>query len=58
MAILVLTVMGDDRPGLVDALSGAIAEHGGNWERSSMARLARKFAGVLTANAVAKPVGA
>jgi len=58
MAILVLTVMGDDRPGLVDALSGAIAEHGGNWERSSMARLARKFAGVLTVNVAEQQVDA
>jgi glycine cleavage system regulatory protein len=47
MATLVLTIMGDDRPGLVDALSGAIAAHGGNWEQSRMAHLARKFAGIL-----------
>jgi glycine cleavage system regulatory protein len=50
MTILVLTVVGNDRPGLVDALSGAIAEHGGNWEQSSMAHLANKFAGILTVN--------
>ncbi len=47
MATLVLTIMGDDRPGLVDALSGAIADHGGNWEQSRMAHLAEKFAGIL-----------
>ena len=47
MALLVLTVIGDDRPGLVDALSGVIAEHGGNWEQSRMSHLAKKFAGVL-----------
>ncbi len=47
MASLVLTVIGDDRPGLVDALSAAIAEHGGNWEESRMAELAGKFAGIL-----------
>ena len=47
MATLVLTVVGDDRPGLVDALAGAIAAHGGNWEQSRMAHLAQKFAGVL-----------
>lgn len=47
MAILVLTVMGDDRPGLVDTLAGVVAEHGGNWEQSRMAHLARKFAGIL-----------
>ncbi len=47
MATLVLTIIGDDRPGLVDALSAVIAEHGGNWEESRMAHLANKFAGIL-----------
>jgi glycine cleavage system regulatory protein len=47
MATLVLTVIGDDRSGLVDALSGVIAGHGGNWDKSRMARLAGKFAGVV-----------
>jgi glycine cleavage system regulatory protein len=47
MASLVLTVIGDDRSGLVSALSGVIADHGGSWERSQMARLAGKFAGIV-----------
>jgi glycine cleavage system regulatory protein len=47
MTTLVLTVIGRDRPGLVDALSGVIAEHGGNWEASRMAHLADKFAGIV-----------
>lgn len=47
MATLVLTVIGDDRSGLVSALAGVIAEHGGSWERSQMARLAGKFAGIV-----------
>jgi len=47
MATLVLTIMGDDRPGLVDTLAGVVADHGGNWEHSRMAHLARKFAGIL-----------
>ncbi len=47
MATLVLTVIGDDRTGLVDALAAPIAEHGGNWDRSQMARLAGKFAGIV-----------
>lgn len=47
MALLVLTVIGDDRPGLVDALAGVIAEHGANWEESRMAHLADKFAGIV-----------
>lgn len=47
MATVVLTVIGDDRAGLVDALAGPIAQHGGNWDRSHMARLAGKFAGIV-----------
>ena len=49
MATLVLTAIGDDQTGLVDALAGTIAEHGGNWERSHMAQLAGKFAGIVLA---------
>ena len=45
-----LTVVGDDRPGLVDVISGVIEEHGGNWERSQMARLGGKFAGIVQAS--------
>ena len=50
MAALVLTVLGDDRPGLVDAVSGVVSAHGGNWERSQMARLGGKFAGIVQVN--------
>lgn len=45
---LVLTVIGDDRPGLVEEISTVLTTHGANWLDSSMARLAGKFAGVLT----------
>ena len=44
---LVLTVIADDRPGLVDTLSRTIASHEGSWLESRMSRLAGKFAGVL-----------
>jgi glycine cleavage system regulatory protein len=47
MAMFTLTCVGDDRPGLVSALSAPISAHGGSWERSQMAHLAGKFAGVL-----------
>ncbi len=47
MQHMVITVLGDDRAGLVDALSGAITRNGGNWERSEMIELAGKFAGVV-----------
>jgi glycine cleavage system regulatory protein len=46
-AQLVLTLIGPDRPGLVEALAVTVARHGGNWEESRMARLAGKFAGIL-----------
>jgi glycine cleavage system regulatory protein len=44
---LVLAVLGDDRPGLVDTLSGLVTRHGGSWDRSQMARLGGKFAGIV-----------
>ena len=44
---LVLTVIGDDRPGLVGELSAVISAHQGNWLESSMAQLAGKFAGIV-----------
>ena len=47
MATFILTVTGDDRPGLVSDLAAPIKAHGASWERSQMARLAGKFAGVL-----------
>ena len=44
---LVLTVIGADRPGIVEQLSDQVLIAGANWEESRMARLAGKFAGVL-----------
>lgn len=44
---LVLTIIGDDRPGIVEDLSQHIVAAGANWEESWMAHLAGKFAGVL-----------
>ena len=44
---LVLTVIGDDRPGLVERLAAAISEHQGNWLESSMSHLSGKFAGIV-----------
>ena len=44
---LVLTVIADDREGIVEQISQTIIQHGGNWMESSMARLAGKFAGIL-----------
>lgn len=45
---LILTLIGDDRPGLVDRLARTVADHDGNWLESSMSQLAGKFAGILS----------
>jgi glycine cleavage system regulatory protein len=47
MPDLVLTLIGPDRPGIVEAIAEPIARHGGNWLESRMAHLAGKFAGIL-----------
>lgn len=47
MASLILTVIGDDRPGLVSALSAPVNAHDASWMRSQMSRLAGKFAGIV-----------
>jgi glycine cleavage system regulatory protein len=47
MIDLVLTLIGPDRPGIVDIVSKVVAANGGNWLDSRMAHLAGKFAGVL-----------
>ena len=47
MATFVLTVLGDDRPGLVSALSAPISAHGASWERAQLGQLAGKFAGIV-----------
>ena len=44
---LVMTVIGRDRPGLVDSLAGIVAEQGGNWLESRMSHLGGHFAGIL-----------
>ena len=44
---LVLTFVGDDRPGLVNAISEKVAASGATWLESRSVRLAGKFAGVV-----------
>lgn len=46
---VVLTVISDDRPGIIARLSHLVEQHGGNWTESSMLSLAGKFAGILLA---------
>ena len=47
MESFVLTIIGADRAGLVDALSEVVADHGGSWQRSQMTELAGMFAGMV-----------
>lgn len=42
-----LTLVGDDRAGLVSALAEIVSTHDGNWERSQLAELAGAFAGIV-----------
>lgn len=44
---LVVTLIGADRPGLVNALADRAAGCGANWMESNMAQLAGKFAGIV-----------
>lgn len=47
MKDLVLTLIGPDRPGLVESVAETVAAGGGNWLESRMAHLAGQFAGIL-----------
>ena len=42
-----LTLIGDDRPGLVDSLAKVVRQHQGNWLESRLANLAGKFSGIV-----------
>ncbi len=46
-SVLILTISGQDRAGLVERLAQVIAEHNGNWEHCRMAHLAGRFVGLL-----------
>ena len=50
----VLTFIGRDKPGIVNAISEQIAAAGGSWLESRLARLAREFAGIVLISAPAE----
>ena len=58
MESLVVTVIGKDRPGLVESVSAAIEAHGGSWVESRMSHLAGHFAGILRASVLEANVDA
>ncbi|WP_325891810.1 glycine cleavage system protein R [Grimontia sp. NTOU-MAR1] len=47
MKQLVITLIGTDRPGLVETLSDTVFQHHGSWQASSLSKLAGKFAGIV-----------
>jgi glycine cleavage system regulatory protein len=42
-----MTIIGPDRPGLVESVAALVAGHDGNWLESKMSRLGGQFAGIL-----------
>lgn len=46
---IVITLVGNDRTGIVESVSRIIADHGGEWVESRMANLSGKFSGLLLA---------
>ncbi|MCC5805708.1 MAG: ACT domain-containing protein [Opitutales bacterium] len=44
---LVMTVLAEDRPGLVARLADCVRTHGGNWIESRMSQLGGRFAGIV-----------
>jgi len=45
--ILVMTIIGADKPGLVDSLAKLVLDHRGNWLESRLSHLGGQFAGIL-----------
>lgn len=46
-SILIVTISGLDRAGLVEQLASVVADHSGNWEHCRMVHLADRFVGLL-----------
>jgi len=44
---LIVSFIGEDRPGLVEEISEVVVAHEGNWLESRMAKLAGKFTGII-----------
>ncbi|MDA3874874.1 MAG: amino acid-binding ACT protein [Kiritimatiellae bacterium] len=47
MCPLVLTVLGPDRPGIVEAVADLVRLHNGNWKQSRLAHIQDQFAGII-----------
>lgn len=46
----ILSVLSDDRPGVIKQIAERVTGHGGNWLESRLTQLAGKFAGVIRVN--------
>jgi len=44
---IVLTILADDQPGIIQVVSRVLHKFGGSWTQSSMSSLAGQFAGIL-----------
>ncbi len=65
LSTLVMTLIGPDRPGLVELVASRVASGGGNWLESRLCRLGGQFAGIIRvevatakADALAQALGA
>ena len=53
-----MTIIGADRPGLVQLVASSVADHGGNWLESRMCHLGGQFAGIARVEVPAERVAA
>jgi glycine cleavage system regulatory protein len=44
---LVISILTDDRPGVVEQVARIVTRHQGNWHESALSRLGGKFAGII-----------
>ncbi len=54
MKSILISVLGEDKPGLIDGLSEVILSYEGDWIESRMSSFEGKFAGILKVNVPAK----
>jgi len=47
---IILTVIAENKPGIIETVSKTLKNHAGNWTQSSMSLLAGQFAGILLAS--------
>lgn len=47
---IVITFIGEDRPGIVESISSIITQFNGEWVESRLANLSGKFTGILSVN--------